>query len=576
MKIDEPVNSTMLTQTSVQDELFRLPRWLEVLIGIVVVLQLIAPFITSPSGPDGPIHVYWIEKYDQLLRAGVFPPHWLPLAFRGFGSPTFYYYPPFSFLLAGAISFATGTQNPIILFQSVVGISTALSLFGMWKLLERLGASRYWMWIGALLYTFAPYRVAEIYSRSSLSSIVGYGWLPFVCLGLLWIGSQRKDEQLRGVALSSLSMALVVLSSLPLAMVIAIAGLLVSILARKYISARMILLSFTAALLAFAADAFFLFPMAEFNKAIHLSNATGDPEFALLDLFRGIAMPGVYHTAIIYTGILLIGIAHWTVGRKLTERNLTKSLTLRLAWGVSILILLIDLPISLPIWRHVPIFTLIQGPWRFYIFVVLFFAVIVGLFPNTKLQRPIIATISIWMIGALIPMLLVTTNSRLYFHQNTIAVDPAGFLPSGATDSVFASNTPERFLPVLEHLSAQPCFIDSPELTAQEYCTRTSFGPTTETYNMLLLTAHIATFHRFQWPAWHLFVNNNEILSRPDSFGRAQATLPEGHYTLKWQLEKTPLEISGLWISGIAWIGLILMWGIGLGFRRFKKEPPVS
>jgi hypothetical protein len=563
--------------TSISRGAFRLPWWLEWLLGLVVLLELIAPFVTTTYGSDGPVQKYWIGAYAQLLREGILLPHWLPAAFRGFGSPTFYYYPPLSFQLAGLISLATGITNTNVLYQSVVILSTALGVLGMWKLLAWLGVTTYRASIGSVMYAFAPYRIAEIYSHSSLSSIMGYAWLPFLCLGLLWISSSHSRAQLHGVILTSISLSLIALSSLPLSMVVAVIGLLVAIVAHRSISPHAFMRMGTAIVLSVAASAFYLFPLAEFREAIHLANATGDPEFAVMDLLRMTGMPGVFHSAIIYTAMVLIGIAYWRIGRSSKNGTSTERLTLRIAWSISILILLLDLPISIPVWRYVPIVSLVQGPWRFYIFVVVLLAILIGISQHPKLHRLIVGTISIWMIGALIPIMLVIFDFHVYTHHITVSLDPSEYLPAGATDSVFASNMPERFLPVLEHLSPLPCSIILPPLSPQEYCTRWSFGAMAETFLVSLQTPRVATFHRFQWPAWHLYVNDRRINSIPDSMGRATAILPAGSYIATWQLERTPLEQGGLWISGITLVGMVAI-SVGAFFvgRKRKSDNLIS
>ncbi|HEX5317448.1 MAG TPA: hypothetical protein VFX22_12435, partial [Candidatus Kapabacteria bacterium] len=77
---------------------------------------------------------------------------------------------------------------------------------------------------------------------------------------------------------------------------------------------------------------------------------------------------------------------------------------------------------------------------------------------------------------------------------------------------------------------------------------------------------------RFYWPFWHLYENGREISSHPDSLGRAVAVLPARNYTAVWRLERTPLEIAGRWISGVAWCGVLIFWGIGLVRRRVRVQ----
>jgi hypothetical protein len=116
----------------------------------------------------------------------------------------------------------------------------------------------------------------------------------------------------------------------------------------------------------------------------------------------------------------------------------------------------------------------------------------------------------------------------------------------------------------------------SGDFRSGEKVDRVSIEPYHETFVVSLQESRPITFHRFFWPFWHLDVNGAEINSRPDSIGRAIAILPAGHYTANWQLKRTPLECAGLWISGIAWAGVLLFWGIGIVRMRVKKKQTIS
>jgi hypothetical protein len=87
-----------------------------------------------------------------------------------------------------------------------------------------------------------------------------------------------------------------------------------------------------------------------------------------------------------------------------------------------------------------------------------------------------------------------------------------------------------------------------------------------------LRQSHTVTFHRFYWPYWHLYGDGNEIPTRPDSIGRATAMLPAGQYAATWELERTPLERDGLWISGITAAGIFLFFAASYGKKRIRKR----
>jgi hypothetical protein len=96
--------------------------------------------------------------------------------------------------------------------------------------------------------------------------------------------------------------------------------------------------------------------------------------------------------------------------------------------------------------------------------------------------------------------------------------------------------------------------------------------PYRKEFNIGVQDPQLVTLHQFYWPAGHLYSDNTEILTRPDTLGRATANLPVGNHKLRWQLERTPLERAGLWISGLAWIGMIAGSGIGLVRKRVNRK----
>ncbi|HEX5316419.1 MAG TPA: hypothetical protein VFX22_07195, partial [Candidatus Kapabacteria bacterium] len=58
----------------------RLPKALEVLFGVVVLLELIAPFTPRSYGLDGGYHLIWIQQFSELFVHGTLMPRWSPMA----------------------------------------------------------------------------------------------------------------------------------------------------------------------------------------------------------------------------------------------------------------------------------------------------------------------------------------------------------------------------------------------------------------------------------------------------------------------------------------------------------------
>ena len=70
--------------------------------------------IWGPGGTMSSIYNYtWTTEFAAAFRAGELYPRWLHGAFEGLGSPSFYFYPPMAFWLAGAFATVLPTLQAI-------------------------------------------------------------------------------------------------------------------------------------------------------------------------------------------------------------------------------------------------------------------------------------------------------------------------------------------------------------------------------------------------------------------------------------------------------------------------------
>src|SRR5271156_3602857 len=94
---------------------FRLPKVLEVILCLLILLELLAPFVTKAFGIDARFHLLWIDQFSRLNSEGVIIPTWTPTAFYGFGGTSFYFFPPLSFYFASIIHLLSGIHDPFVL-----------------------------------------------------------------------------------------------------------------------------------------------------------------------------------------------------------------------------------------------------------------------------------------------------------------------------------------------------------------------------------------------------------------------------------------------------------------------------
>ncbi|MDP4200297.1 MAG: hypothetical protein Q8922_10275 [Bacteroidota bacterium] len=511
---------------------FRLPRWLEVVLAIVVLLQLVAPFVAHTYGTDGPTHMYWTTRFGEMLSQGVLVPRWVPSGFRGYGSPAFYFYPPVYFYASNLVKVVLQIGEPYMIMQ-MTGLLLTIASFGTtWFLLRTVGAPRYQALIGSSLYAFAPFRIAELYSRTSLPAHLSYVFLPLLWCGLYLIISRENGRS--GVILTGVSAALMFLSSIPLTVGTLALLPLVAIAEREQLTPIVLRRIAAAVALCLGLTAYQLISIATYKNDIQLAILTRIPDYLILDVLHGRMLPAFYHYALLYLSAAILAVVYF---RPRTRQTLTPTERNVLRGGLVIIacFAFLDTPIvSEPIWSAVSLIA--QGTWRNYIYFLLFAAVVTGTMHSKVLRTSATFITALWCFGALLPLALILTDAHFYRHDPGRTGDTPEYLPKAASLNFLTSVVP-----------AAP----QDPLPAEDSRARSPGGDT-------------VTYHRFYWPAWHLYANDSEIRTWPDSVGRARAAIPAQPSRLFWRLERTPLEQAGLWISGLTVGALLVAGGIGL------------
>jgi hypothetical protein len=173
-------------------------------------LVLMAPALIhgAPTTDSGAYNQVWVSQIASEMARGVLYPRWLPQSFEGLGAPTFYFYPPLAYLLAGALALfldvgrAIGAAALLLLFAS--GLTMYLWLRG--KASETVAIA------GALLYLAAPYHLTDFYVRSALAEFGALAWLPLIALAI-----ERQPARWAGPLLA-VSYAGLVVTHLPMAL----------------------------------------------------------------------------------------------------------------------------------------------------------------------------------------------------------------------------------------------------------------------------------------------------------------------------------------------------------------------
>lgn len=177
------------------------------LILALVAAALAAPALfVAPGAADSAMYnEVWTRQFAALLAQGELWPRWMPASFEGLGSPTFYFYPPLAFHVAGLLALALPTAVAIAAAAGLFLFASGAAMFAWLR-----GKTRHALPLAAL-YMAAPYHLMDLYLRGAFAEAAAFAWLPLLALSV---------ERLRarwGPALLALAYAGLILTHLPLA-----------------------------------------------------------------------------------------------------------------------------------------------------------------------------------------------------------------------------------------------------------------------------------------------------------------------------------------------------------------------
>ncbi len=177
-----------------------IPLWRDRFLWLAVALSIfaIAPFLLPGyfwGANDARHHVYFLFEYDRVVQDGIWWPRWSPDFAFGYGYPFFNIYGPFSHFLAELLVHF-GEVGYTAAVESVFGLSIAASAAAMYAYV-RAWQGRAAGLVAALVYTYIPYHLLNLYVRANLAESMAMVWLP-LCLWTVRQATVRKVADAQG------------------------------------------------------------------------------------------------------------------------------------------------------------------------------------------------------------------------------------------------------------------------------------------------------------------------------------------------------------------------------------------
>lgn len=330
-------------------------------IGIVAftALAVVLPFLHFgiPSGHDFEFHFHsWLDVADAW-RNGLIYPHWATLAHYGYGEARFIFYPPLSWSLGAALGFILPWK---LVPAAYIWVALTLSGASMF-LLARQWLSRADALFAAAFYAANPYHLVIVYWRSAFAELLAAAYLPLLLLYVL----RSEERDARVIAPLSLLLAAGWLTNVPSAVMMnySVALLLLWIAIRNRSFA---VLGYGAASVALGAAmaAIYLLPAWHQQSWVNLDQVLS-PGVRPQDNFLFTLTPIPDHNrfnrlvSIVALWEMAILGAAFFLGRRQRREKLWWPLVI---WSVVISVLMIRF--TLPLWQHLPKLRFVQFPWR--------------------------------------------------------------------------------------------------------------------------------------------------------------------------------------------------------------------
>lgn len=354
---------------------------------LLALSPLIQPGLMTCSH-DGVLHLSRAFHLDTLARQGIVWPRWSPGMVFGYGYPLFNFYPAVSLYPALALHrLGQSLLQSFNLSFALSMLASGLALY-LWAR-EVVGA--FGGFVAAAAFMLAPYQLYDAYWRGALAESLTWPLLP---LGMWAALRVARETRWRYALIGALVYAVILLTHAP-------ASLMFTLLLPTYAltllwgarDRRTVALQLAGMLaLGLGLTAFFLVPaflergQVQLWRAITLGEGNFRANFLTLTEIVGpaeasdpllINPPPLARSLGWAAGALaVLGVLATVIGRARVG-NAHKQ---HVAWAGLTMVgaIMMTLPVSEPVWSHVPLLPFIQLPWRFLEVASLLSALLVG------------------------------------------------------------------------------------------------------------------------------------------------------------------------------------------------------
>ncbi|MDR2954599.1 MAG: hypothetical protein LBV43_05920 [Prevotella sp.] len=215
-------------------------------------------YLPLPYGHDITFHIKRLDVLMESLRNHTFPIYMDNEVASGYGYPIKFFYSDFLLLPSALIGLFSDALSAYIILIFILTILCGIFTYHAVNIVYK---NTYVAALGAILYTFSPYRLLDIYQRAALGETMSFTFLPLVLLGFYYIMNKDYNKWY----IFAIGLSLIIFSHVVSTVLTLLTLVIICIFCYKKLieDPKRLLYLAIAGVAAFFITAYYLFPLIE-------------------------------------------------------------------------------------------------------------------------------------------------------------------------------------------------------------------------------------------------------------------------------------------------------------------------
>jgi hypothetical protein len=496
-----------------------------------------------------PIHR--LVALNRCLFEGQIPPRWTDIFALGYGYPFFNFYAPLAYYLAEIVLLLT--NNCVLSIHTIFAFGLIFGGFGVFYWIKDILDEKSGLVAGSI-YIYFPYHLVNAYVRGDISELLASSFFPWVFWAFYRLTNEKKNNIL-WLLIGAFFYACVMLSHNIMALLfsgfLGMYILFLFIIRRKTDS---LIRCALALLLGLGLSMYFWFPAFAEKKYIQIGSLLSAAPYQqnFVSPYQLISLAWGYggsNSMSVQLGIipLILTITSILVWFGQSKADLNKQGHAVFSWITLTIFVFLMLPMSLMVWKVLPLVHYTLFPWRFLSLIGISSAFLSG-YSMYGIDKFIKSSFIVNLITITICLLaIIVTIPYLHKHQILFPKELTQRREIWQTELVsktFGTTMSNEYLPVgVKDMPQYPArfFIQTEDGTPIEY-SPIQYNSIDQVYDIELVKGERIIFSLFYFPGWVVAIDNRPVAIQVTRNGLISSATSSGKHRVELRFTNTPVR----------------------------------